>query len=103
MFQDNSVREKERTAKELERTQQLLSQLEEKHSNLREENADLKEKLSRADLAKDVLEQEKTHLTELYHKTEEEKEEYETDCKLYFIGKGKGFNQILIHPVMESL
>lgn len=41
--------------------------------------------MSRADLAKEVLEQEKTHLTELYHKTEEEREEYETDCKYNFI------------------
>ena len=69
----------------MERTQQLVSQLEEKQSNLREENADLKEKLSRADLAKDVLEQEKTHLTELFHKTEEEKEEYENDRKCFFL------------------
>lgn len=82
LFKDNSIREKERTIKELQRTQQLVSSLEEKQSNLREENADLKEKLSRAELASDVLEQEKTHLTELFHKTEEEKEEYEADCKL---------------------
>ena len=81
ILQDNLIREKDRISKELQRCQAQIRQHEEKQSNLREENAGLKEELSRAQLANDVVEQEKTHLTELYHKTEEQKEVLETECK----------------------
>jgi len=40
-----------------------------------EENVDYKEKLSRADLTRDVLDQEKTNLMEMFQKTESQKEE----------------------------
>lgn len=55
----------------------MIEELEQKQSNIKEELVDLKEKCNRASLAKDVLEQEKTHLMELHNKIEAEKEELE--------------------------
>ena len=43
----------------------------------------VKEELKRVQLANDVVEQKKTHWKELYHKTEEQNEVLETECKKF--------------------
>ena len=51
---------------------------------MKEESVDLKEKLNRAMLAKDVLEQEKSHLAEVLSRTEIQKEELEAESKFIY-------------------
>ena len=49
----------------------------------KEECVVLKEKLNRAALSKDVLEQEKLHLMEILSRTEAQKEEVESEGRIY--------------------
>ena len=79
LFKDNLLREKERNAKEIQRFQAQLEQFEQKQSSMLEENVDYKEKLSRADLSREVLDQEKTNLMEMFQKTESQKEELDAE------------------------
>lgn len=73
------MHEKERTSKDLQRSKVLMEQLEQKHSMLKEELVDVKEKFNRSQLTKDVLEQEKLHLTEILSKTEIQREDIEAE------------------------
>ena len=82
MVQETFLRDKERSQKEVARLQGLLENLEANHSTIKEECVDLKEKLNRASLAKDVLEQEKTHLMEMFNKTEAQKETLDAESKM---------------------
>ena len=68
--------------REIEKLKSLMADLEGKQSALKEELVDVKEKLNRANLSKEVLEQEKAHLSELQAKSESQKEELEIERKM---------------------
>ena len=68
--------------REIQKLKNLIADLEGKQSALKEELVDVKEKLNRAGLSKEVLEQEKAHLSELQAKSESQKEELEIERKM---------------------
>lgn len=95
LCQNTAIKEKDRSVREIEKLKNLMADLEGKQSALKEELVDVKEKLNRASLSKEVLEQEKAHLSELQAKSESQKEELEIERKMIF--------QILVLPIHLQL
>lgn len=95
LCQNTAIKEKDRSVREIEKLKNLMADLEAKQSALKEELVDVKEKLNRASLSKEVLEQEKAHLSELQAKSESQKEELEIERKMIC--------QILVLPIHLQL
>ena len=72
-------KEREKLLNELRRTQTIIDNLEGKLSSAKEECVDVKERLNRALLEKEVMEQEKSHLSEILSKAELQRAEKEME------------------------